>query len=119
MAQWSQYVPALRTDLADSQLIRGQYLAMTACNECHGLDLRGGFGTPDLAILTAYSDTEFRRLMKEGVAIGGRDSLRLMTMVARDRFAYFTEQEVVDLQAYLRTLVHEPVAKGVPWRPQP
>lgn len=119
MAQWAKHVPALRTNLADPQLIRGEYLAMTACNECHGLDLRGGFGAPDLAILAGYSQEDFRRLMQEGVAIGGRDSLRLMTMVAKDRFAYFTEQERVDLYAFLRTLVEEPVPEGVFWRSQP
>ncbi len=116
MAQWAQNVPPLRTDLADSQLVRGQYLAMTACNECHGLDLRGGFGTPDLAILAGYSDAAFRTLMREGIAIGGRDSLRLMTMVAEDRFAHFTEQEVADLQSFLGTLVNEPAPEGVFWR---
>src|SRR5688572_19537619 len=29
---------------------RGAYLARTVCTECHGLDLRGGDGTPDLRI---------------------------------------------------------------------
>ena len=42
-----------------------------------------------------------------------------MTMVAKDRFAHFTEQEVADLQAFLVTLVDEPVPEGVFWRPQP
>ena len=65
-AQWTQNVPKLRTELGNAQLVRGQYLAMTACNECHGLDLRGGFGTPDLAILAVYSEEAFRTLMEEG-----------------------------------------------------
>lgn len=119
MAQWANEVPPRRTNLADSQLVRGEYLAMTACNECHGFDLRGGFGAPDLALLVGYSEEDFRSLMKEGVARGGRDSLRLMTMVAKDRFAYFTEQERADLYAFLRTLAEEPVPEGVFWRAQP
>ena len=119
MAQWAKGVPPLRTNLADSQLVRGQYLAMTTCNECHGLDLRGGFGTPDLAIVAGYAEEDFRRLLKEGIAIGGRDSLRLMTMVAEDRFAHFTEQEQADLYAFLKTLMKEPVPESVFWRAPP
>lgn len=119
MASWVEDVPDLRTHLTDSRLVRGEYLAMTACNECHGLDLRGGFGAPDLSILTTYTRDEFRVLMTEGVAKGGRDSLMLMTMVAKDRFAYFTEQERADLYAFLRTLVDEPVPEGVFWRARP
>ncbi len=64
MVQWASEVPPLRTGLANEQLVRGEYLAMTACNECHGLDLRGDFGAPDLAIVTSYSDEAFRTLMK-------------------------------------------------------
>ena len=117
MADWATNVPELRTDPSDPRLERGQYLAMTTCNECHGLDLRGGFDLPDLAIVAAYPEEDFRRLMKEGVAIGGRDSLGLMSTVAKDRFSHFTEQEVADLWAFLRTLVDEPIPQGVFWRP--
>jgi mono/diheme cytochrome c family protein len=117
MAQWVNHVPPLRDDLSDPGLKRGEYLAMTACNECHGLDLRGGFGAPDLAIVAAYPLPDFNRLMESGVAMSGRDFLRLMTMVAKDRFAYWTEQEKSDLYHFLRTLANEPVPENVFWRP--
>ena len=112
--------PPLLGDGDDPQLVRGEYLAKTSCNECHGFDLRGmediDFVTPDLAILAAYSDSDFRTLMQRGEAIGGRTDLGLMTMVARDRFAHFTEQELNDLLAYLRTLPGQPVDKEAAWR---
>jgi len=116
MAGWALAVPPLRSDVADPQLGRGEYLAMTTCNECHGLDLRGGFVNPDLAVVASYTEADFRRLMSEGVGIGGRDSLGLMTEVAKGRFAHFTDQEVEDLYAFLSKLVVEPVPGGVFWR---
>ena len=121
MADWADAMPALSlTAAADAQLARGEYLAKTACNECHGFDLRGqediDQSPPDLAILTAYSDADFRTLMERGEALGGRSDLGLMTMVARDRFAYFSEEELQDLLAYLRTLPGQPVDQGAAWR---
>lgn len=55
--------------------------------------------------------------MKTGVPIDGRD-LGLMGVVARDRFASFTEQELEDLYAFLGTLPGRPIPKGVFWRPE-
>lgn len=109
MAAWVADVPQLTVDAKEfPQLARGEYLAMTTCNECHGLDLRGDvqpdFTTPDLIMVTAYSLAQFQKLMREGEAIGGRKDLGLMTVVAKDRFAYFTEQEVIDLYAFLNSL---------------
>ncbi|MEX2149455.1 MAG: cytochrome c [Steroidobacteraceae bacterium] len=121
MVDWVADVPPLRTD-ADAQpaLARGEYLAMTTCNECHGIDLRGaiysGGATPDLAIVSAYPEEEFRRLLSEGVGIGGRTDLGLMSEVAKERFAHFTEQEFADLRAFLLTLAQQPVPPDVRWR---
>jgi hypothetical protein len=39
-----------------------------------------------------------------------------MTMVAKDRFAHFTEQELIDLLAYLRTLPGRPIDRDAAWR---
>ena len=116
-------VPPLLADAqADSLLSAGQYLAMTACNECHGLDLRGQFrggrSTPDLAIVSSYSVDEFEHLMKEGKGKGDRE-IRLMSMVARDRFAHFTEKELNDLRRFLLTLPNRPVPTPVEWRETP
>ncbi len=100
-------------------MLRGEYIAKTTCNECHGYDLRGWpdlNGTPDLAILGGYSDGQFRTLMQRGVGIGGRTDLGLMTVVAEGRFAYLTEDELADLLAYLRTLPGSPVDREAAWR---
>lgn len=103
-------VPALTIDpRLNPDMARAEYLAMTTCNECHGLDLRGeqlpDFTAPDLAVMMkAYSESDFRKLMKTGTALGGRENLPLMSMVAKDRFAYFTEQELTDLYGFLNRL---------------
>jgi mono/diheme cytochrome c family protein len=119
--QWVDAVPPLRVDaVAEPQLARGEYLAMTMCNECHGLDVRG-FAmfpppTPDLAMVAAISREDFETLIRTGVGIGGRE-LGLMGLVAPDRFPELTEQEIDDLYAYLSSLINEPPAEGVFWRP--
>jgi hypothetical protein len=43
-------------------------------------------------------------------------AVSVVTAVARDRFAHFTEQERADLPAYLRTLPGQPVNKEAAWR---
>ena len=123
MADWVALVPELQfQEHPDAAIRLGEYLAMTMCNECHGLDLRGAINpdgpAPDLAILAAYSEDDFRKLMKTGTALGGRDKLFLMSMIARDRFPDLTEDELTALLAYLRTLPEQPVAPDVPWRPR-
>lgn len=121
MPEWGSRMPPLMLGEGDDpQLVRGEYLAKTSCNECHGFDLRGQpypvNPTPDLAILAGYSDEDFRHLMKTGEAIGGRTDLGLMTVVAKDRFSAFTEQELEDLLAYLRTLPQQPIDHQASWR---
>lgn len=121
MAEWSEMVPALSFQSHRDPAIRqGEYLAMTMCNECHGLDLRGMSGpdgiAPDLAVLAAYSEADFRLLMRTGTAIGGRDDLNLMSMIARDRFHALSEQELMSLLAFLRILPDQPRNPDAPWR---
>jgi mono/diheme cytochrome c family protein len=123
MVDWVADVPPLLLgEDADPALIRGEYLAMTTCNECHGMDLRGAWvegdiSPPDLALVGAYSWEEFNTLMNRGEARDGRTDLGLMTMVAPDRFAYFTERERLELYGFLRTLADRSIPRGVPWRP--
>jgi cytochrome c553 len=83
----------------------GRYLATTICTECHGDDLRGGADdfSPSLAIVAAYSLDDFRKLMRTGEPLGGRE-LDLMARVALSRFAHFSDSEISDLHAYLATL---------------
>lgn len=122
MAAWASKVPPLLLGPDDdAALVRGEYLAMTTCNECHGFDLRGAnvesdIATPDLALVTAYSWDQFNRLLDEGLPKDDRPSLGLMTVVARDRFAYFTPQERTELYAFLRSLPSRPVPQNVFWR---
>ncbi|GAB4532151.1 MAG: hypothetical protein Tsb0010_13280 [Parvularculaceae bacterium] len=118
---WVQATPELKLDPAtDAQRARGEYLAMTICIECHGLDLRGFTlfppATPDLATVAAYSRDAFERLIRTGVAIGGRE-LDLMGLVATERFAELSEEEVDSLYSYLFVLGDEPAPEGVFWRP--
>ena len=123
MQDWAERVPGMVVGSDEQDNIRrGERLAMTTCNECHGLDLRGStaemdISPPDLAIVAAYPWDDFVKLMRTGIPIGGRD-LGLMKVVAQDRFAHFTEQEVEDLYAFLRTLPNRPVASDVFWRPE-
>ncbi len=108
MPAWLASLPALEHQSApDTPLARGEYLAMTSCNECHGFSLRADVPwesdgrTPDLvAMMAAYPEEDFRRLMREGVPIGGRD-LELMDDVARGRFVHFSDEELSDLYVYL------------------
>jgi len=51
-------------------------------------------------MMAAYSEADFRRLMRDGAPIGGRD-LELMDDVARARFSQFSEEEIGDLYVYL------------------
>jgi cytochrome c553 len=116
--------PLITTEADDPALVRGEYLAMTTCIECHGMDLRGSWfeddiAPPDLAVVAGYSWEAFERLTTEGVSQDGRTDLGLMTTVAQDRFAHFTEAERRDLYAFLTSLPGRPVARGVPWRPTP
>jgi mono/diheme cytochrome c family protein len=82
----------------------GDYLAHTLCAECHGLDLRGDpiVASVNLAIVSAYSETEFARLLTTGVPRGGRQ-LGLMGEVARGRLVALTPAEVTALYAYLHS----------------
>jgi mono/diheme cytochrome c family protein len=84
-------------------LPNGRYLAYTACTECHGQDLEGGFGgrAPPLVIVKAYSPEEFARLLETGVPRDGRD-LNVMDDVALSRFSDLTDEEVEALYTYLQ-----------------
>lgn len=100
--------PLRRADDPDPAIARGEYIAMTTCNECHGFGLRAdvpweGEAAPDLMIVMAYDETAFRRLMQQGIAIGDRE-LELMSDVARGRFVHFTDQELSDLYLFLRSM---------------
>jgi mono/diheme cytochrome c family protein len=100
----------------DPAVRRGEYLAMTSCNECHGFGLRGDdlwseadHKPPDLVIVGSYEKADFVRLMRTGKAAGNRE-LVLMSGVARYRFAHWTDREVDDLYAFLRAMSAKAIA---------
>lgn len=96
--------PPARTPTEPDEL--GEYLAVSVCAECHGLDLGGApaFGPapaiPPLAVVTGYTRPQFERLMREGVPASGVN-LDLMKEVAVARFSHFNQSEVDGLFAYL------------------
>ena len=87
---------------------RARMIAMTSCTECHAARLEGRDGdTPSLDIVGAYNADQFATLMRTGKPVGGRE-LRMMSGVARGRFAHFTDREVGELHAYLKARADRP-----------
>ncbi len=105
--------PLTRQGDPDPRIARGEYLAMTSCNECHGFDLRGNApwptDAPDLIVIGAYTPEQFATLMREGVPSSGAE-LAMMGPVARGRFAHWTDEEVADLYTYLNDLSRRAIA---------
>jgi cytochrome c553 len=97
----------------DSAHDQARYMIRATCAECHGLTITGRpgdggeRGTPDLAIAGAYTREDFRRLMRTGVASGGRQ-VGLMSQVARNRFSHFTDAEVDAIYDYLVARAQRP-----------
>jgi cytochrome c553 len=81
---------------------RGRYLASITCSECHGLAFRGNpfEGGPSLIVIAGYDLPQFRKLLRTGVPLGGRD-LGVMAWVARNAFVDFTDAEVADIYTFL------------------
>lgn len=81
---------------------RGRHLVRTICTECHGSDLKGDAteGGPDLIVASGYDLEAFRKLMRTGVSMSGRD-LGIMSETARDDFKVFTDAEIDAIHAYL------------------
>jgi cytochrome c553 len=92
-----------RFDAAHDQ---ARYMVRATCGECHGVTLTGTTwpgaprSPPDLNVVGAYTHEDFRRLMRTGVASGGRQ-VGLMSQVARSRFSRFTDAEVDAIYDYL------------------
>jgi mono/diheme cytochrome c family protein len=88
-----------------AQFAAGRHLVAVNCSECHGPDLKGkelepGVVSADLAIAGAYDDEQFRKLLREGVAPGGKD-IGLMGRIARRDFKYLKDDEIDAIHAYL------------------
>lgn len=92
---------------------RGAYLARTVCTECHGLNLAGRNGRPDLRIAAGYTPEQFSHLMRTGKALANRE-LKMMSPTARSRFSHFTDDEVQALYGYLVARAAMPAAVSPP-----
>jgi len=94
-------------EAANERAAFGRYLARTTCVQCHGTDLRGmstpDFVAPTLQLVTAYDPEAFTRLMRTGVALGGRKPA-LMGAWARANLSYLTDAEIAALYSYLHVL---------------
>ena len=84
----------------------GERLAyLVGCINCHHQHPKEIINAPPLAIVQAYSLTEFKKLMKTGVTRTGRDMLAqssLMGIVSAEQFSHFTDEEVVSVYNFLR-----------------
>lgn len=85
-------------------LSQGRYLTKNFCTECHGQELEGfaPLNAPPLVVVKGYSPEQFSRLMHDGIGLGDRQ-FRMMTPVAKARFAHFTADEVSAMYAYLQS----------------
>lgn len=106
-------------------IARGEHLARTrGCADCHGADMGGAKVIDDPAmgrlhgpnltrgrggLAADYSEVDFERAIRHGIA---RDGRGLFLMPSTD-YAHFTEQDMGDLIAYLKSVPpvdREPVA---------
>jgi len=96
--------PRLYIPKDTTQISFGKYLAMTACTACHGTDLKGEEGfSPNLIIASAYSEKDFFRLIRTGVALGDRKDIGMMSRVAKNNLSYLNDKEISSIYAYLKT----------------
>lgn len=88
---------------------RAQAIVRATCVECHGIELRGGEPfpgapfRPDLRIVGAYDKAAFLNFLQTGKAAGDRE-LKMMSGVARGRYAHFTPAEREAVYNYLVAL---------------
>jgi len=105
-AAQAEHVAARRPPELGTGLQRGRYLAILACAECHGPDLKGARDPhpgdpPDLAIAAAYSAAEFAALLKTGVTRAGRPAAEMSTEAPK-RLSVLGADEVDAIHRYLK-----------------
>jgi mono/diheme cytochrome c family protein len=95
---------------AGEQHALGRYIVRATCAECHGMNLKGGQPTPDAtprpdlrAIISAYDEPAFERLLRTGKALGDRE-LKMMSDVARGRYSHLTATELNAVRGYLTAI---------------
>ena len=67
--------------------------------------------SPDLSIAAAYDAEDFERLMRTGVAAGGR-RIGLMTAMGPARFHALSREEVTALHEYLKARATRQMAEA-------
>lgn len=83
----------------------GGYFTQALCAECHDLHAdrsHDGETVPALApIAAAYDDADFHRLLRTGVAAGGR-KLGLMTTIVGENLHALSDDEIAAIHRYLK-----------------
>jgi mono/diheme cytochrome c family protein len=84
-----------------------------ACIECHGPALRGSkvVNSPDLTMAASYDPEDFEKLLRTGVAAGGR-RVGLMSEIAPVRFNVLTSDEIGALHGYLKARAERQIARA-------
>jgi cytochrome c553 len=82
------------------QLSNGERMARAACSECHGANLMGRENAPPLIVAKAYSQEDFKKFQKTGLALGDRQ-LGLMSIMAKHRFSNFTDSELDQIYRFI------------------
>ena len=89
------------------QYALGRYISRVTCAECHGPKLEGG-DTPNLTVVSAYTQEEFDKLITQGIPTNNRKLHWLMVDVAKGRFSHLTKYERDELYAYLMARAKQP-----------
>jgi mono/diheme cytochrome c family protein len=99
LQRMAQARPALD---AGPRFAAGRHLAMIACGQCHGADLRGGHGAPgpDLTVRGYYSRGQFHILMRTGEGVEDMH-MDLMAHTAVMSFRHFDDAEIDAIYDYL------------------
>ncbi len=84
-----------------------------ACIECHGQTLEGNgmLKSPDLDMVASYDPQDFERLLRTGIAAGGR-KVGLMTGVSPARFGELSPQQIAALHGYLKARAERQIARA-------
>ena len=84
-----------------------------ACIECHGQELKGSdvLKSPDLTMAASYDREDFEKLLRTGVAAGGR-KVGLMSQIAPERFNVLTSDEIGALHGYLKARAERQIARA-------
>lgn len=92
----------------------GNYLALTMCADCHGKHFQGGSfgGAPNLVVIKSYDADAFRRLIREGISVDGREDLGMMSEVSTRHLHLLRDDEIDALHAFFIQYVPPVASEG-------